>query len=189
MPGRCLGDLVFRIRQFFQFIQVVIKDISDRGIGWFLGAQGPLASEFEPFGGVFFSQSQQAQAGVVGLLLEDFCAQDAFTYRCAGRADSPGLPEEVFGGVAFYFGIMLMIGWPVFGHGGISIWPNIAFVEGNPGVSVVYFKRMTGVNNLYGLANVFKRDAVKMPVTAHLYMIVALNFVHGAVLDLEGRSR
>jgi len=97
--------------------------------------------------------------------------------------------EEVFGGVAFYFGIMLMIGWPVFGNGGITIWPNIAFVEGDSGVSVIYFNRMAGVNNLYGLSDVFKRDAVKVPVTAHLYMVIALDFVHGAVLDFEGSSR
>ena len=84
---------------------------------------------------------------------------------------------------------MLMIGWPVFGNGGITIWPNIAFVEGDPAVPIIDFNGMPGVNDLNGLSDVLKRDAVKVPVTAHLYMVIALDFVHGAVLDFEGSSR
>jgi|GEM_PF-6828086 len=91
MVWRCLRELVFGIGQFFQFVQIVVKDIFDRGVGWFLGTQRTLASGFEPFGGVFLGKSEQAQAGVVGLFLEDFSAENGFGHRGAGRTDFPGI--------------------------------------------------------------------------------------------------
>lgn len=121
MIGWCLGDLIFGIGQYFEVIQVVFKNIFDHHIGRFLDAQGALASAFEAFIRVLFGQADQAQAGVIGLFLEDFSLENKFRHFCTTGTDFSSLLEEVFCRIPFNLGIMLMIGWSVFSNGGVAI--------------------------------------------------------------------
>lgn len=58
MVGRRLGDLVFGVRAFFLFIQVVAKDVVHHHVSGFLGAQRSLASALQAFVAKLFSQTE-----------------------------------------------------------------------------------------------------------------------------------
>lgn len=54
---------------------------------------------------------------------------------------------------------------------------------------VIDFDGMARVNDLHLFADMFVGHAVKVPVTAELYVVVLLHFVAGAVLDFGSGKR
>ncbi len=93
----CLGDIVIRIRRYFQLIEIVLQDISHHAIGGFVCPKYPCAGVLEPHLRVFIRQTQQTQTGVVGLLLKDFGFQYVCDYLEAIRADFSGAIQEILG--------------------------------------------------------------------------------------------
>ena len=123
------------------------------------------------------------------MLLEDFGFQNTGGYFQASRAGFTGLFEEVLSGIAFDFGMMLVIGRHVFGHRSVGIGASVALMEGNTPMPVIDFDGISGINDLHLFANIFVWDAVKVPVPAKLNVVVLLHFVAYSVFDFEGRGR
>jgi hypothetical protein len=57
-------------------VELSVEDVAEAFVGTDAGRQGPLASRVKTFGGVAFSQSENAEAGAVGLLWMETQAQE-----------------------------------------------------------------------------------------------------------------